>query len=335
MSLEEGCRVIYVPDGSVGTVRKVHNHIIFKCATVEFDRGPQAGTTSDCKGGNLSVQGVSPSQITPIGSALAAPGVILHGIATAAEVGVHAPFNICNQQPLSTMTMEARTCAVVADACYKYPAGDRDQVRPARIESSHQQHWTLDLDPDMNEDLFVVYVVAEGEHAGCPVLAFMGTRFGMPEFHEDIVPDGDIAVCGSFRMATEERGRWIFSSIRAVSNKYPGKRRFLTGHSLGGTRALIAALGGDGTQEYMLVHELVDEFHIFNPGSGLSPHGFNLAGGRLRACGFIHRILYDMVSITNFPCHLGGKHTLVVYTKHPDAEGYHSMANFCLPPPED
>merc|ERR1712107_88037 len=124
---------------------------------------------------------------------------------------------------------------------------------------------------------------------------------------------------------------WIFDAVQAVADRYPGKRVFLTGHSLGVARALIAALGGDGPQKYMLVNELVGEVHVFNPGSGLKSHG--LGGGRLRATPFIHRIFADVVSVTNFSSHMGSKGKLIVYSQHPEAPGTHSLDNFTLAPP--
>lgn len=324
MSLEVGAEVIYKPDGSIGTVQQVHNHVVAQCATVQFHTGPQVPTIDRYGGSSLSMVGAAPPQpSTSLDAVRAAPITFVRGLVTAAEVIARAPINFFSRKLLSEMSLDARTCAKVAAACYMYP--NREPIRPLRIADS-EQHCTLILDEAMNEELYVVYVIGNGEHVGCPVLGFTGTRFGMPEFQEDVDPDLDIGLCGAFRMVMEDP--WIFETVRAVANKYQGKQLILTGHSLGGTRALIAALGGDGSQQFMLVHELVGMVHVFNPGSGLTPHGFNLGGGRLRATTFVHRVFADILSVTNFPCHMDGKAKFLTYSKHPEAEGRHSLTNF-------
>jgi len=293
----------------------------------DFTRDHWRKQLAGAEASNLSmVDAAPPRPTTALDAVRAAPVTAVHGLVTAVEVIARAPINFFSQEPLSGMSVMARTCARVAEACYMYP--DREPIRSLCIEDS-VQHWTLNLDEAMNEELYVVYVIGNGEHVGCPILGFTGTRFGMPEFQEDVDPDVDILLCGAFRMVMEDP--WIFEIVREVADKYQGKQLFLTGHSLGGTRALIAALGGDGSQQFMLVHELVGEVHVFNPGSGLSPHDFKLGGGRLRATTFIHRIFADIVSVTNFPCHMAGKAKFLTYSMHPEAEGRHSLRNFTMP----
>jgi hypothetical protein len=187
----------------------------------------------------------------------------------------------------------------------------------------------LQLDRDFNDPVFVVYV----GHDGCPILGFTGTRFDKSEVKHDLLPDADMAVCGAHRLVYENS--WIYDVVRKVASKYAGRKLYVTGHSLGGSRALIAAMGGDGTRDEMDVSNLVDEAHLFNPGSGLEPVACQGSAERVKAKIFAHRIFGDMCSITNFPCLLGGKLKVTVYEKHCDCAGdqlgRHTMKNFLSP----
>mmetsp|Transcript_101020 Transcript_101020/g.261592 ORF Transcript_101020/g.261592 Transcript_101020/m.261592 type:complete len:265 (-) Transcript_101020:61-855(-) len=261
-----------------------------------------------------------PSLLSTLASAPLQMGM---GLVTAAEVVVRAPLNAMRQQPLSTLSAEARECAAVSDQCYCYV--DKE---PRRLSDFTVAQRVLTLDPDFNCELYAVYCTPDGN----PILGFTGTRFGTPEQGEDVLPDTDIGVCGCNRLVQENP--WIYETVREVARKYGGKRLILTGHSLGGSRALIAAMGGDGTSPDMDVSHFVHLVHVFNPGSGLMPLAWQGNKDKVFATIHLHRIFRDVVSATNFPCQLGGKLNITVYSKHPDTDSCHALDNFCLPAPE-
>lgn len=162
----------------------------------------------------------------------AVPSKLAAGVITTVEVLARAPSNYMNQRPLTALSDEARACAFVAHECYN----------PQRADTlTGGTAWPavqLQIDPDLNDPVFVVYIRTSD---GCPILGFTGTRFGTPEVEKDILPDGDLAVCGAHRLVYENP--WIYGAVRKVATKY-GRQVIVTGHSLGGSRALIAAMGG-------------------------------------------------------------------------------------------
>lgn len=251
-----------------------------------------------------------------------------------AEVAVRTPINYARSQRLDTMSAEARACAKVAEECYTEP-----EDRSEHVETC--DHQTLTLDQAFNEKMFAVYVVASGD----PILGFTGTRFGTSHQDEDFDVDKGIAISESKNIASE---MWIYEQVSKVAAKYEGKNLFVTGHSLGGTRGLAAAVSGNGTKPEMEVSHLIHEAHLFNPGSGLSPASSvadesecivsvfwgesGVRGGDRIKCGiFVHRIFGDVISATNFPCRFGRKWSIITYSSPEWSKGLfgrHAIENF-------
>lgn len=254
-----------------------------------------------------------------------------------AEVVVRAPINFATKKHLSCLSSEARACAVVAAMCYDIPEERKRQV------ITHEGK-TLILDDDFNHPLYVLCV---DQGTGNPILGFTGTRIGTSHATTDFVTDAGVAITESKNIAAE---MWIYEQVSKAAQKYTGKRLFVTGHSLGGVRGLAVAVGGNNSKEEMKVSHLIHEVHLFNSGSGLDPAPSladeapcimslrsgesGVRGGQRIHCDLnVHRIFGDLVSVTNFPCRFGGNWTITCYSKHPDANGVHSIYNFSLPPP--
>lgn len=249
-----------------------------------------------------------------------------------AEVAVRAPINFLTKKNLTEMSSEARACAVVSEKCYEQPRNRAKQV-------STPEGRTLILDDDFNNPLYALYF---DRATGNPILGFTGTRAQVG----DVIADAGVAIQESKNIANE---MWIYMQVEKAAKKYKGKRIFVTGHSLGGVRALAAAVGGNDSKEEMRVSHLIHEAHLFNPGSGLDPASsladktpcilavFNGEGGvnggqRIHCDLNVHRIFGDLVSVTNFPCRFGGNWKVICYSAHPNAPNVHAIKNFSLPP---
>lgn len=252
-------------------------------------------------------------------------------IVNSASVVVRTPVNYAMQQSLDTLSSDARACACVANVCYDHP-------RPNVIQTCYGA--PLDLDTDFNEPLFCLYV---NRATGDPILGFTGTR-GPADW---IQYNMGVIWVESNNIANE---MWIYEQVSRAAEKYSRARLFITGHSLGGTRGLVACVGGNDCQPEMRISHLIHEAHLFNPGSGLNPgpsaargvqpgpltvflgeSGF-FGGQRMHARVFVHRIFGDIVSVTNFPRRFGGRWTITTYSVHPRADNRHTILNFTLRP---
>jgi len=269
-------------------------------------------------------------------------------------------YRAANQRSLSDLGDVPKMCAHVAAQCYKIPEplpigkGERRREREVSGTISSGK-FRLEEDTHFKNRYFALYF--EHQHK-LAILGYTGTRFGTEFFLRDVATDVNVG-------CSQSSDPFFVDVLRAVSGRVSGKRGYtlvLTGHSLGGTRALMSS-------HHPVANDRVGAVHVFNAGAGpgadarqqrlldeawsdpniLKAYGRGIAyvvtegfgsffdtvgqgvavlqgaGGQPECTRKCHHIFGDPISMLN----ASSSHMEVItYEVHPDAEDRHSMQNF-------
>lgn len=162
------------------------------------------------------------------------------------------------------MSDEAKLCALVSEAVY-YPDKDEQiQFRPFGVTLQKVERIVHPDQDDGLQQAGAVYVDIHKVHGGnrFVVIAFKGT-----DGPRDLLPDGQIFRGDDDSRINSEPIRRVRShdrldldlgSLIRKHGGFDGKQVFITGHSLGGTRALNFGLN--------LARQGLVSIHAFNPG---------------------------------------------------------------------
>jgi hypothetical protein len=192
-----------------------------------------------------------------------------------------------------------RRAAMLSDAMYGGSALKKKKINDADPEFMKQYR----LDRRLSNDHQHVYVNKKEKKV---ITAYRGTS--KKDMSNDLFTDAAIAI--GFESKTG-RFKKAVSSFERIASKYDGYHHTLTGHSLGGSiaRHVRASEFGD----------IVDEVHMFNPGSGLGNY-FGRSGTEEGVHG--HYIAGDPISMLGW----GGETNTHVYK--PSGANVHTIENF-------
>lgn len=245
-----------------------------------------------------------------------------------------------------------KMCAHVASECYKLPQsvplGNGESRRIQRISGMVSSGiFELVEDTHFKNRYFAVYL----EHSRkLAILGYTGTRFGTDFFWTDIATDANV-LCAQ---ASDPYFIDVLSAVsERVSRQHSDYTLIVAGHSLGGTRALMASYHPSASNSVRAVH-------VFNAGAGIGADPrqqqilddvwqdpnifrayargvwsqlkemgsmFQIGDGQAECPRTCHHIFGDVISMLNTKeSHM----EVITYQKHPQAPDRHSIVNFTL-----